>query len=268
VIDVGLIGYGGVAHDTLAILQTGEAAKTVRVAGVLVQPGRVSAARERLGAVPLVDSLEALLALRPRIIAEVAGQGAVTGFGETVLRSGVDFLVISIGALADAELLERLRAAAELGKARLILPAGAIGGVDAIAAMRLDGLRAVRYRSVKPPAAWRNSPAERLVDLDRLTQRTVLYEGTARRAALDFPQNANVAATVALAGLGFEATRVELVADPDAPGNIHEIEAEGATGSILIRMQGRPSANNPKTSALTALSVVRALLNEAASIVI
>jgi aspartate dehydrogenase len=268
VIDVGLIGYGGVAQDALSLLRGPDYAKDLRVAGVLVRPERMSAARDRLGDVPLVDSLTALLARRPRIVAEVAGQGAVAEFGEAVLRSGTDFLVISIGALADADLLERLRAAAAAGKARLILPAGAIGGVDAIAAMRLSGLSAVRYRSVKPPVAWRNSPAEKLVDLDRLTRRTVLYEGTARRAALDFPQNANVAATVALAGLGFEATRVELVADPDAPGNIHEIEAEGATGSILIRLQGRPSASNPKTSALTALSVVRALLNEAASIVI
>ena len=92
-------------------------------------------------------------------------------------------------------------------------------------------------------AAWRGSPAEKLADLDRLTERTLLYEGTARDAALGFPQNANVAATIALAGLGFEATRVELVADPNAPGNIHEIEAEGATGKVAIRLAGEPSAS-------------------------
>ena len=134
--------------------------------------------------------------------------------------------------------------------------------------MRLGGLKSVRYRSIKPAAAWPNSPAEKIADLARLTERTVLYEGTARAAALDFPQNANVAATVALAGLGFEGTRVELVADPAAPGNIHEIEAEGASGRVTIRLQGKPSPSNPKTSALTALSIARALLNETAAIVV
>ena len=152
--------------------------------------------------------------------------------------------------------------------ARLILPAGAIGGVDAIAAMRVAGLTSVRYRSVKPPAAWRGSPAEKVADLDTLKQRTVLYTGNAGEAALLYPQNANVAATVALAGLGFDATTVELVADPAAPGNVHEIEAEGAAGRFAIRLQGKPSRSNPKTSALTAMSVARALVNEQAAIVI
>ena len=138
----------------------------------------------------------------------------------------------------------------------------------AIAAMRVAGLTSVRYRSRKPPAAWRGSPAERTVDLDRLTRRTVLYKGTAGEAALLYPQNANVAAAVALAGLGFDATEVELVADPDAPGNIHEIEAEGVAGQFAIQLQGKASRTNPKTSALAALSVARALLNRHATIVI
>ena len=120
----------------------------------------------------------------------------------------------------------------------------------------------MRYRSRKPPAAWRGSPAEKLVDLGALTRRTVLYRGTAGEAALLYPQNANVAAAVALAGLGFDATEVELVADPDAPGNVHEIEAEGAAGRFAIQLQGKPSRSNPKTSALAAMSVARALLNE------
>jgi aspartate dehydrogenase len=164
--------------------------------------------------------------------------------------------------------LQNLKAAAERGNSRILLPAGAIGGVDAIAAMRLGGLHAVRYRSRKPPAAWRGSPAEKIADLDALKERTVLYRGRAGEAALLYSQNANVAAAVALAGLGFDKTEVELVADPTAPGNVHEIEAEGLAGRFAITLQGRPSRTNPKTSALAALSVARALLNLDASIVI
>lgn len=263
---VTLIGYGGIAQDVIAALRA--AGGSVTIAGALCRPGRAAKARAVLGDIAVVESLADLLALRPAVVAEVAGQQAVAEHGPEVLRRGFDLLVISVGALADPALLGRLKAAAIEGKSRILLPAGAIGGIDAIAAMRTGGLDAVRYRSRKPPAAWRGSPAEKVADLNKLTDRTVLYRGTAGEAALLYPQNANVAAAVALAGLGFDKTEVELVADPAAPGNVHEIEAEGAAGRFAIQLQGRPSKTNPKTSALAALSVARALLNLDATIVI
>lgn len=263
---VGLIGCGGIAQDVMAALrQSGDDANVV---GALCRRGGAAKARRALAGVPIVESLEELLARKPELVAEVASQNAVTEYGATVLRRGIDLLVISIGALAEAKLLDALKAAAHDGGSRILLPAGAIGGIDAIAAMRLGGLDAVRYRSRKPPVAWRGSPAEKVADLDKLTERTVLYRGTAGEAALLYPQNANVAAAVALAGLGFDATEVELVADPQAPGNVHEIEAEGASGRFAIQLQGKPSRSNPKTSALAALSVARALINLQAAIVI
>jgi aspartate dehydrogenase len=263
---VGLIGYGGIAHDVVAALR--EAADGVELVGALCRPGRAATARAALPGIDIVEALDALLAREPAVVAEVAGQQAVADYGPKVLRHGVDLLVISIGALADPALLDRLKTAARDGNSRILLPAGAIGGLDAIAAMRVAGLHAVRYRSRKPPSAWRGSPAEQIADLDRLTGRSVLYRGNAGEAALLYPQNANVAAAVALAGLGFEKTEVELVADPAAPGNVHEIEAEGVAGRFAIQLQGRPSRTNPKTSALAALSVVRALINLEATIVI
>lgn len=263
---VGLIGYGGIAQDVLAALR--EAGDGVKVVGALCRPGRAAKARAVLANIDIVESLDELLAPKPAVVAEVAGQGAVAEYGPDVLRRGFDLLVISIGALADKALLERLKAAAREGNSRILLPAGAIGGLDAIGAMCVGGLSLVRYRSRKPPAAWRGSPAEKVADLDKLTARTVLYRGNAGEAALRYPQNANVAAAVALAGLGFEATEVELVADPDAPGNVHEIEAEGSAGRFTIQLQGKPSRTNPKTSALAALSVARALMNLDATIVI
>lgn len=263
---VGLIGYGGIARDAVAAIRN--AGGALKFAGALCRPGHTAKAGDALPGIDIIESLDDLLARKPNVVAEVAGQGAVAEYGPEVLTHGTDLLVISIGALAEPKLLGALKAAAQSGGGRLLLPAGAIGGLDAIAAMRLGGLTTVRYRSRKPPAAWRGSPAERVADLDSLRSRTVLYRGTAGEAALLYPQNANVAAAVALAGLGFDATEVELVADPDAPGNVHEIEAEGAAGRFAIQLQGRPSRTNPKTSALAALSVARALLNLEASIVV
>jgi aspartate dehydrogenase len=262
---VGLIGYGGIAKDVVAAVRE---ASGVTFAAALCRPGRSEQARAALPGIAIVDSLGDLLARKPAVVAEVAGQQAVNEYGTEILRKGFDLMVISIGALAEPSLLQSLKAAAVQGKSRLLLPAGAIGGIDAIAAMRVGGLSIVRYRSRKPPAAWRGSPAEKVADLERLTVRTVLYRGHAGEAALRYPQNANVAAAVALAGLGFEKTEVELVADPEAPGNVHEIEAEGAAGKFAISLQGRPSRTNPKTSMLAALSVARALINLDAAIVI
>jgi aspartate dehydrogenase len=265
---VALIGCGGIARDVVEALRAAAPDAAVRIAGALARPGRAEQARTALVDVKIVETLEELLAHEPDVVAEVAGQQAVAEHGETVLRSGIDCLVISVGALADPQLLARLKTAAQDGVSRILLPAGAVGGIDAIAAMRVAGLTRVTYRSRKPPAAWRGSPAEQVVDLDTLKARTILYKGTAGEAALRYPQNANVAAAVALAGLGFEATEVELVADPDAPGNVHEIEAEGAAGRFAIQLQGKPSRSNPKTSALAAMSVARALMNAKATIVI
>lgn len=264
---IGLVGYGGIARDLLGALHDEIVANRIEVAGILAH--RAPDERRGLPRAPIFfDSREALLAAKPNVVVEVAGQTAVVEHGEAILASGTDLLVISTGALARADLFERLAAAARRAGSRLLLPAGAVGGIDALAAMRLAGLHSVSYRAVKPPAAWRDSPAERLADLDHLVRRTVLYAGSARDAALEFPQNANAVATVALSGIGFEATRVELVADPEAVGNRHEIEAEGATGRIAIALRGKASATNPKTSALTAFSIARALVNEAAAIVI
>jgi aspartate dehydrogenase len=263
---VGLIGYGGIAQDVIAALH--EFGDGVEIIAALCRAGRAAKAAAALPGIPIVESLDALLARNPKPVAEVAGQNAVSEYGPAVLRRGIDLVVISVGALAEPKLLQSLKTAAQQGSSRILLPAGAIGGIDAIAAMRLGGLNTVRYRSRKPPAAWRGSPAEKVADLDRLKERTVLYRGTAGEAALLYPQNANVAAAVALAGLGFDATEVELVADPAAPGNVHEIEAEGAAGRFAIQLLGTPSRSNPKTSALAALSVARALVNLEATIVI
>lgn len=259
-----LIGFGGIARTVVeGFAQAGMAG---RLGPVLVRPGRAGTVAEA-GLTP-VTAVDDLLAARPGVVAECAGQAAVAEVGPAVLEAGIDLAVISIGALADPRLADRLTGAAAAGGARVILPAGAIGAVDALAAMRLAGLARVTYRARKPPAAWKGSPAEDLADLDALAEATVLYRGTAREAATRFPKNANVAATVALAGTGLDATAVELVADPAAGGNTHEIEAEGAAGRFRIEIEGRPSPTNPATSALTGWSLARALLNRSARIVL
>jgi aspartate dehydrogenase len=258
-----LIGHGAIAEEVLKRLGPEEPA---RVTGVLVRDRRIAETRAALP-----DTIEVVAALDdlrtpPDIAAECAGHSGVAEFGEDVLRRGIDLIVISIGALADRGLYERLSAAATEGGAKLLLPAGAVAGADALAAARIGGLTDVVYVSRKPPRAWKGTPAEDIVDLDGLGEETVLYEGSADEAARLYPQNANVAATIALAGAGFDRTKVRLVADPAAGGNIHHVHAAGAFGVFDIEVRGKPLPDNPKTSSLAAYSVVAALRRRAGAI--
>jgi aspartate dehydrogenase len=259
---IALIGFGAIGR-TLAGLIAAEPG--LRLTGVLVRGGSIPDARRLLlEGVRVVGDLDGLLATGAGLVVECAGQEAVLTHAGPVLAAGVPLMVISTGALATPGLLDRLTAA---GNAPLIVPAGAIAGLDGLGTLKRAGLHAVTYTSTKPPLAWRGTPAERILDLEGLRERTTFFEGNARDAALHYPKNANLAATVALAGLGFERTRVRLVADPDATGNLGEIEASSEIGTLSVTMAGRASAN-PKTSASVAYSLLHAILSRGAGLVI
>ena len=271
---VAIIGFGAIAQELIAILcaQDGGAPGAI---SILVREGREDAARARAQeiiagrcSVEVMSDLAGLLAGRPDVLVECAGHGAVQSFGAVVLAAGTDMIVASVGALADAALEAELRAAAAGSGAQLTLPAGAIGGVDVLAAARLAGIADVTYTGRKPPEAWRGTPAEAAIDLGNLAIETVFFEGSAREAASAYPKNANVAATLALAGLGMDATRVRLVADPGAQANSHEFSVRSNAVDFSMSLTAKPSPLNPKTSASTVYSIARAVLNRSQAIVI
>lgn len=267
---IALIGFGAIARIVVDKLKEHDPAGEIRLVGILVRDGRVDEVQRLVGsAVSVVPNVEDLIRLSPNIVVECAGQGAVADYGEAVLRCGLDFMIISTGALADDALRQRLSNVAANSNARMILPAGAIAGIDGLNALRIGGLESVRYTSSKPPMAWKGTPAETNFDLASLTERTVLFTGPASVAARDYPKNANLAATVALAGLGMENTEIQLVADPDvAPNNVGRIDAKGSFGTLSVECRGLPAPDNPKTSATTALSLTYALLKGVDTIVL
>jgi aspartate dehydrogenase len=272
---LGMIGAGGMADTVLTAVAAG-LLNPLQHFGALVRPGAQESALallDRIGPKLALSrsvhtDLAALLADAPDAIVECAGHSAIRQHGEAVLGGGCDFIVISVGALADDALPVTLLSAAERYGARLVLPAGAVGGLDALGAARLSGLRTVTYTGRKPPAAWRGTPAEHLLDLDSLSAPAVFFDGTARQAATDYPRNANVAAAVAIAGLGFDATTVRLIADPTAARNVHEISVRTGCGDFDMQFEGRPSPNNPKTSLMAGFSVAREILNRTGTLVI
>lgn len=245
-----LIGYGAIGRVV---------ASEVPVAAVLVRPGRAQAAGAALPEAKTVESVEELSRIGPAVVVECAGQGAVAEHGEAVLAQGMDLMVISTGAFADEALFARLGETAARAGSRILVPAGATAGLDGLLALREGGLDSVLYVSSKPPRSWLGTPAEEACDLKSLTEPTVIYSGPAADAARLFPKNANLAVTVALAGLGLHETRVELVADPALTGNVGRIEAAGRLGELSVTMANRAMPDNPKTSTVTAYSIITAL---------
>lgn len=251
-----LIGNGAIAGE---VRRAATKAGLFAIGAVLVRPGRREATQPDLD-VPVIDNL-ADLRFKPTLAAECASHEAVRNHAPALLQQGIDVVITSIGALCDDALYGELETAAREGGAQLILPAGAIPGVDAISAARFGGLERVSYTSRKPPGAWKGTPAEQVADLDNLSEAYLHYTGSARAAARDYPKNANVAATVALAGLGFDRTEVRMIADPNISENIHEIHASGSFGEMALIIKGRPLPSNPKTSSLAAYSAIRAIEN-------
>jgi aspartate dehydrogenase len=245
--DLAVIGHGPVARALVAA--------TGRPAAVICRPGREAAAEADMGA-PAVTTAETLPDWVDCVV-EAGGHAGLRAHGAAVLGRGLNLIAVSLGALADDALMAELSAAAEAAGARLHLATGAIGALDALSAAREGGLTRVAYTGRKPPAGWAGSPAEDTLDLAGLAAPATHFEGSARACALAYPRNANVAAAVALAGLGFDATEARLVADPMIEANLHEIEAEGAFGRLALRIEGRGLPDNPRSSALTAMSLVR-----------
>lgn len=248
---VGLIGRGSIARYVMQQLGS----HGHHVGAVLLRQEKDAAHRDDqavTSVAELPDDLDLMI--------DCAGHAALTEYGPSVLERGMDLLTVSLGALADDRLYQALWDAAKGGQARLHLTSGAIGALDCLHAAQVGHLAEVTYVGRKPPRSWKGSPAEDQIDLEALTQGArTHFEGSARHAALAYPKNANVAAAVALAGIGFDATQVRLIADADLAANVHEVEARGDFGSFQFQMRGSTLPDNPRSSALAAMSVVSKL---------
>jgi aspartate dehydrogenase len=248
-----VIGLGAITEEMVrCLVQSGELDHLV---GVLVRPQRLAEVRTRVGGrFAVVDSIESLLRLEPEIVAECAGHDAMRQYAASVLSHGTDLLCSSVGVLADRALSDEL---SNLGKGKIWIPSGAVAGIDGLLAARTAGLRQVTYTSAKPPVAWDGTPGEKKITAR--DQRTVFFEGSAREAAMLYPQNVNVGATVSLAGIGLDRTQVKLVSDPALGGPLGIIEAEGDFGRFRFEVLAYASPRNPKTSLLTAHSMLAAV---------
>lgn len=195
------------------------------------------------------DYLEFALA-EAQLVIEAASQEALRDVAPRALARGIPVIALSVGALVDPAFLDEVARLARAHGGRLLVPSGAIGGLDALRAAAEGGLDEVTLVTAKPPAGF---------GLTDVKEARVLYEGPASEAVRLYPKNVNVAAALSLAGIGFERTRVRIVADPALTANTHTLVARGAFGRLEVRVENAPSPENPASSHLASLAALALL---------
>ena len=222
---------------------------------------------ERFTKVVSILDFEELIS-KSDFIVEAASQEAVVLFVEKILKSGKSVLIMSVGALVDDDLREKLRSSAQANSSRLYIPTGALCGMDGISAASVSEIDEVKLITRKPPFAFEGVEylKEKGIKVNEISTPKVIFEGTAREAVTQFPKNVNVAATVSLSGVGFDKTMVKIVADPTTSQNHHTVVAKGSFGTMRAEMNNLPFDRNPKTSKIAAQSAISALKKMVSSI--
>jgi len=220
------------------------------------RPDAAEGLARELACVAAAD-IDSLLQRSPDLVVEAATRESVWEFGEECLRKGASLAVLSSGALLDAGFRSRLVALAAKADKKIYVPSGALGGFDVARAARLGGNLRASLTTRKPPRAL-------AMDADHLAGPQEVFSGNAVDGIARFPKNVNVAASATLATSGPEALGLTLIADPSLDSNIHRLELKGDFGEATVEIRARPMPNNPKSSALAALSVL-ALLSRISS---
>ena len=267
---VGIVGCGAIG-SALARAIDRDYTKTARVAALVDRERKPALAlQQRLASHPPIVSLRELIR-RSDLVIEAATVSVALQVARLALAANRDVLLMSTGGLlTNGASWQRL---ARRSRGHLYIPSGALCGLDGIKAMAVGTIRQLRLTTRKPPRALASSPfvRARRLRVNRLRRPTVLFEGSPAQVIRAFPQNTNVAATMALAaGFGASASvrrcptpTVRVVADPTLRRNVHELEVQGDCGRISVRVESRPSAANPKTSELairSALATLKQLL--------
>ena len=259
---IGILGCGAIGKG-LAVAIRDELSPGLRVVALFDQDSQ--RAEELAGSlnmdVKATSSFETFIGTEAvDMVVEAASGDAVRSYAESILNAGKDLMVMSTGGLLDSRLFANLDVICRRVGVKILIPSGAVGGIDAIRASR-GFLQEVVLTTRKPPETLVDVESEAGHNLESIDSPKIVFEGNALEAVKRFPFNINVAATLSLAGLGPEKTKVRIVADPQAKGNIHEVYAKGQSGILRFTMENVPHPDNPKTSHLALLSAIEVLRN-------
>jgi aspartate dehydrogenase len=256
-IKIGIAGMGALGSAVARALVNGIDGYTLEAASDITPKAEFN--------VPYVDFDE--LCQRCDLIIETLPPKIVPDLLDKVFKHEKDVILISSCTLIlFPEILEQKRSK----NSRIIVPSGAISGLDGVASLAQSGIKSAQIATTKKPLGYAGAPhiTENNIDLSTITGKTRLFKGNALEASKAFPANINVAATLSLAGIGPERTQVEVWADPEIAGNTHEITVTGEYSTITGRVQNLPDPANPKSSMLAAQSIIAVLRKMSAPLVV
>jgi aspartate dehydrogenase len=254
---VGIAGFGTIGKVVASYLDRG--IDGVMLAAVSARDvGRAERAMASFARPVPVLSLAELAEADLDIVVECAPAAVLRDIAEPALAAGRVLITLSCGALLDN--FDLVDLAREHG-GRILVPTGALLGLDAVQAAAQGEIARVHMITTKPPEGLDGAPylIERDISLIGIEAARRVFDGSAREAARGFPANVNVAAALALAGIGPDRTTIEIWADPEVDRNIHCIEVEADTVRLRLEIENVPSVENPRTGRLTPLSVVALL---------
>ncbi|TBL73298.1 aspartate dehydrogenase [Paenibacillus thalictri] len=254
--NIGLIGCGNIGKFLLHSLNVDRVLPDCRITSVYDERQKMNPSHleDPVYGVQYYSDFEQYIHSGIDLVIEAANIQVVQEVAADIVKHRKDLIIVSVGALADAEFYEQLKNLSHTYQTKILLPSGAIGGLDVVrAAMSAGKLDSVSITTRKPPKA---------LSQDGLTGEAIIFKGSASEAILLFPQNINVAVILSLAGLGCDNTSVTIIADPSVERNKHCIEAKGSFGKLTVQLENDPMPGNPKTSFLAALSVLSTLKNQ------
>ncbi len=198
------------------------------------------------------------LAEKCDLIVECLPPAIVPALAKEALSRDKDLLMISACAIL---LSPEINEISDQSAGRILVPSGALCGLDAVSALNCAEINSATISSTKHPRGFKGAPyiIENDIDLSNITEKQLIFKGNAFDAAKAFPANVNVAATLSIAGVGPEKTQVEVWADPNANGNSHEICVKGGSSTITTKVENTPDPSNPKSSMLAGHSIVATL---------
>lgn len=251
---IGIIGCGAIGSSIARAIDS--RLLQAELAGLCdADEARVSEVASSLKSKPPVLNMEELIE-ESDIVVECAQVSVVPAAVKHCIEHGKDLVVMSVGGVAaeDFELFEN-------SSSNLYLPSGAVCGIDGMLASSLGDIQSMTLTTSKPPAGLKGAPYldKNNISLDNIATATVIFEGSPADAIKGFPKNVNVSTTLALASQAGAKFTVRVIADPASSGNVHEVELKGSLGNISLRVENKPSPENPKTSALAYYSVIALL---------
>jgi aspartate dehydrogenase len=198
------------------------------------------------------------------LVVEASTQAHLAEIAPKTLGAGRDLVVLSCGGLLGRDDWVAL---AERTGARILVPSGAIAGLDGVKGGAIGAVSSVTMETRKPPQGLAGAPwiVQQKIDLDSIREETLIFEGPASEACRAFPANVNVLAALSLAGIGPERTRTKIYAVPGLARNMHRIRVEGEFGALRIEVENVPS-ENPRTGRLSYLSTIALLRDLGASL--